>query len=34
MKTNKLTRETIKDFGMTERPFPHFSVGDTIAISQ
>ncbi len=34
MKTSKFTRETVKDFGVFERNFPNFGVGDTIAVSQ
>jgi large subunit ribosomal protein L19 len=34
MKAKKLTRETIRDLGVTERNFPAFEVGDVIAISQ
>jgi large subunit ribosomal protein L19 len=34
MKATKYTRETIRDLGVTDRKFPKFDVGDTIAISQ
>lgn len=34
MKANKLTRETIRHVGVTNRGFPDFNVGDTIAVSQ
>jgi large subunit ribosomal protein L19 len=34
MKANGLTRETIAQLGVSERPFPEFRVGDTIAVSQ
>lgn len=34
MKATKYTRETIRDLGVTDRNFPKFDVGDTIAISQ
>ena len=34
MKAKKYTRETIRELGMSERSFPEFNVGDTIAVSQ
>jgi len=34
MKAKRMTRETIRDLGITERNFPAFEVGDTIAVSQ
>lgn len=34
MKSQKLTSETILDLGMTQRNFPSFNVGDTIAVHQ
>jgi len=34
MKAVNLTKETIAQVGVTERNFPEFRVGDTIAISQ
>ena len=34
MKATKLTRETIAELGVTERDFPAFRAGDTIAVSQ
>jgi large subunit ribosomal protein L19 len=34
MKANKLTKETIANLGITDRGFPEFNVGDTIAVSQ
>ena len=34
MRAQKLTKETIKYLGVTERDFPEFRVGDTIAVSQ
>lgn len=34
MKAKKYTRETISDLGISERNFPQFTIGDTIAISQ
>ncbi len=33
MKAAKLTRETIRDLGVSKRDFPIFEVGDTIAVS-
>ncbi len=33
MKSQKLTSETILDIGVTDRKFPAFNVGDTIAVS-
>ena len=33
MRASKFTKETIDSYGMIERNFPQFSVGDTIAIS-
>lgn len=34
MKATKLTRETIRELGMTERTFPAFEIGDAIKVSQ
>jgi len=34
MKASTLTKETICQLGVTERAFPKFRVGDTIAVSQ
>ncbi len=34
MKAAKLTKETILDYGIIERNFPEFKVGDTIEVSQ
>ena len=34
MKARVLTKETIKDVGVTDRGFPNFKVGDTIEIAQ
>lgn len=34
MKAKKYTRETISDIGITDRGFPEFRIGDTIAVSQ
>lgn len=34
MKARGLTRETVLDFGTTDRKFPEFRVGDTIEVSQ
>lgn len=34
MKAKKLTKETISQLGVTDRGFPEFTVGDTIAVSQ
>lgn len=34
MKAKKLTKETISQLGVTDRGFPDFTVGDTIAVSQ
>lgn len=34
MKARGLTKETILDFGVENRNFPEFSIGDTIEISQ
>jgi large subunit ribosomal protein L19 len=34
MKAKKLTRETIRDLGITKRDFPSFAVGDTIEVAQ
>lgn len=34
MKAQKFTKETISQLGVTERNFPDFNVGDTIAVSQ
>jgi len=33
MKAKKLTKETIGDLGITERSFPEFNIGDTVAVS-
>ena len=34
MKANKLTKETILNYGITDRKFPEFRVGDTIEVAQ
>ena len=34
MKARVLTKETIKDVGVTDRKFPEFKVGDTIEVAQ
>lgn len=34
MKANALTKETILNYGVTDRGFPEFRVGDTIEVSQ
>ena len=34
MKAKQLTRETIGYLGMTQRSFPEFGIGDTIAVTQ
>ncbi len=34
MKAAKLTKETILNYGIVERNFPDFKVGDTIEVSQ
>jgi large subunit ribosomal protein L19 len=34
MKANALTKETIMNYGVTDRGFPDFRVGDTIEVSQ
>ena len=34
MKANKLTKETILDYGIIDRKFPDFNVGDTIEVAQ
>jgi large subunit ribosomal protein L19 len=34
MKARVLTKETIKDVGVTDRKFPDFKVGDTIEVAQ
>ena len=34
MKAKKLTKETIAQIGLTDRGFPNFNVGDTVAVSQ
>lgn len=34
MKARQLTKETILDLGVVERPFPAFRVGDTVSVSQ
>jgi len=34
MKANKLTKETILNYGITDRNFPDFRVGDTIEVAQ
>ncbi len=34
MKAQGLTKETVLDFGIEERNFPEFGIGDTIEISQ
>ena len=33
MKASNYTKETIKNIGVTERNFPEFGIGDTIAVS-
>jgi len=32
MKANKLTKETILSYGITDRKFPEFRVGDTVEV--
>ena len=34
MKANKITKETLADLGVTDRGFPTFGIGDTIAVAQ
>jgi large subunit ribosomal protein L19 len=34
MKAQKFTKETIRQLGTSERNFPEFTIGDTIAVSQ
>lgn len=34
MKSNRLTRETIRDLGIQARVLPNFQIGDAIAVSQ
>jgi large subunit ribosomal protein L19 len=34
MKANKLTKETLAGLGVTDRGFPTFGIGDTIAVAQ
>ncbi len=34
MKSKKITKETVRELGMTKRDFPKFSVGDTVIVSQ
>lgn len=34
MKANKLTKETVLDYNVTDRGFPKFNVGDTIEVAQ
>lgn len=34
MKANTLTKETILDYGVQDRKFPEFKVGDTIEVAQ
>jgi large subunit ribosomal protein L19 len=34
MKASNLTKETVLSFGLTERNFPNFNVGDTIEVDQ
>jgi large subunit ribosomal protein L19 len=34
MKAAKLTKETILNYGIIDRNFPHFKVGDTIEVAQ
>ncbi len=34
MKAKKFTKETISQIGVTDRGFPEFNIGDTIAVSQ
>lgn len=34
MKAKKLTKETIAHLGVTDRGFPEFNIGDTVAVSQ
>jgi len=33
MKAKRFTRETIREFGVYDRKFPEFDVGDAIAVS-
>ena len=33
MKASRLTKETILDFGLTDRGFPEFGVGDTVEVA-
>lgn len=33
MKAKRFTRETIRELGMYDRPFPKFEIGDAIAVS-
>lgn len=34
MKAKRYTKETIRELGVTARPYPEFNVGDTIIVSQ
>lgn len=34
MKARRLTRETIRTIGLTDRTFPSFGIGDTIAVAR
>ncbi len=34
MKANTLTKETVLDYGIQDRKFPEFKVGDTIEVAQ
>lgn len=34
MKAKKLTKETIAQLGVTDRGFPVFNIGDTVAVAQ
>lgn len=34
MQAKKITKETITNFGMVDRKFPNFNVGDTLAVVQ
>lgn len=34
MKAKKVTKETVREFGVTDRGFPKFNIGDMVAVSQ
>jgi len=34
MKAKKLTKETVAHLGVTDRGFPEFKIGDTVAVAQ